>query len=51
MAESIARELDELPMPYLFDVVPLSSVRHRPLREHIARVGVQILAINRSERT
>jgi predicted nucleotidyltransferase len=42
-AESIARELDDLPIPYRFDVRPLASVRHPPLREHIARVGVQIL--------
>ena len=42
-AESIAAELDELPLPYVFDVQALSAIRYRPLREHIARVGVLIL--------
>lgn len=41
-AESIATELDELPLPYRFDVKVLSAVRNRPLREHIERVGVRI---------
>jgi predicted nucleotidyltransferase len=43
-AEAIASELDELPLPFRFDVVALSSIRHEPLREHIARVGVRIHA-------
>lgn len=41
-AEAIANELEELPLPYRFDVVALSAIRHDPLREHIARVGVRI---------
>lgn len=41
-AESIASELDELPLPYHFDVKALSAVAHRPLREHIERVGIRI---------
>lgn len=41
-AEAIASELEELPLPYHFDVKALASIRHRPLREHIARVGVRI---------
>jgi len=40
--EAIASELEELPMPFHFDVQPLSSIRHRPLLEHIRRVGIQI---------
>jgi predicted nucleotidyltransferase len=32
-------ELDELPMPYKFDVVSYEQVNHSPLREHIERVG------------
>jgi uncharacterized protein len=40
--EAIASELDELPMPYRFDVVALSNIRSAPLREHIARVGLRI---------
>lgn len=41
-AEAIASELDELPLPYRFDVKALSAIHHPPLREHIARVGVRI---------
>lgn len=37
--ERIAMELDELPLPYRFDVVHLEHLRHRGLIEHIARVG------------
>ena len=39
-AEAIARELEELPLPYRFDVKALTDIHHRPLREHIARAGV-----------
>jgi uncharacterized protein len=41
-AEAIARELDELPLPYHFDVKTLSAIQHQPLLDHIARVGVRI---------
>ena len=41
-AEAIASELDELPMPYRFDVRALGAIRHPPLLEHIARVGIRI---------
>jgi predicted nucleotidyltransferase len=41
-AESIAAELDELPLPYRFEVQPLAHIRHRPLLDHILRVGVRI---------
>jgi predicted nucleotidyltransferase len=41
-AEAIANELEELPLPYRFDVKALSGIHHPPLREHIARVGVRI---------
>ena len=36
---AIAGELDELPLPYAFDVQAYDAIRHRPLREHIDRVG------------
>lgn len=36
---SIAGELDELPLPYTFDVQAYDAIRHQPLREHIDRVG------------
>jgi uncharacterized protein len=39
LAARIAGELEELPLPYAFDVRAYSSVRHVPLREHIDRVG------------
>lgn len=38
-AESIALELEELPVPVQFDVHSLDAIRHRALREHIAPVG------------
>lgn len=31
--------LEELPTPYLFDVVDYNHITHTPLREHIDRVG------------
>lgn len=36
---AIAGELDELPLPYTFDVQAYAAIHHRPLREHIDRVG------------
>lgn len=36
---AIAGELDELPLPYTFDVQAYDAIRHPPLREHIGRVG------------
>lgn len=42
LAEEIAAELDELPLPYRFDVVAFSRITHIPLREHIERVGIRI---------
>ncbi len=41
-AAAIASELEELPLPYHFDVVALSNVNSAQLREHIARVRVRI---------
>jgi predicted nucleotidyltransferase len=36
---AVAGELDDLPLPYAFDVQAHEAIRHRPLREHIDRVG------------
>jgi len=36
---AIAGELDELPLPYAFDVQAYEAIHHRALREHIDRVG------------
>jgi len=32
-------ELEELPLPYLFDVRLYDAIEYRPLQEHIERVG------------
>ncbi len=41
-AEAIAAELDELPLPYHFDVKPFESIKLEALREHIQRVGLPV---------
>jgi len=41
-AEAVADELDELPLPYRFDVKAYGGIKYSPLREHIARVGVSL---------
>jgi uncharacterized protein len=41
-AERIAGELEELPLPYRFDVAALAAIKSPALREHIERVGVCI---------
>jgi len=43
-AEAIAAELEELPLPYRFDVQALEQISFAPLLEHIERVGVVIYA-------
>ena len=43
-AQAIANELEELPLPYRFDVTALDAVRIPSLREHIKRVGIRISA-------
>lgn len=41
-AEAIAEELDELPLPYRFNVKAYDTIRYQPLRDHIARAGVTL---------
>jgi predicted nucleotidyltransferase len=41
-AEAIASELDELPLPYRFEVQSLAHIQYAPLLEHIQRVGMVI---------
>ena len=41
-AEALASELDELPLPYRFEVQPLAHIQYRPLLEHIKRAGILI---------
>jgi uncharacterized protein len=38
-AEAIAADLDELPLPYRFDVRKYSGIQSPDLRDHIRRVG------------
>ncbi len=44
--ESLAMELDELPLPYKFDVKSIAGIRNPALSEHITRVGVEIYKDN-----
>jgi len=39
-AESIAAELDELPLPYRFDIKAFESIKQHSLRDHIQRRGI-----------
>ena len=41
-AEAIAAELDELPLPYRFEVQALAHIHYPPLVEHIQQVGIPI---------
>jgi predicted nucleotidyltransferase len=41
-AEALAAELDELPLPYRFDVVAIGSLKEGELLDHIKRVGQAI---------
>ena len=41
-AETIAAELDDLPLPYRYDVQPFDLIQSQPLREHIERVGITL---------
>jgi len=42
----VAMKLEELPLPYKFDVQLLASIKHLPLKEHIDRVGIAIYSKN-----
>jgi predicted nucleotidyltransferase len=44
-AEAIAAELEELPLPYRFEVQSLDHIHHLPLLEHIRRVGIVIYPV------
>ena len=41
-AESIAAELDELPLAYRFDVKSFDLIKLQTLREHIEQVGIAV---------
>ena len=40
--ESLSMELDELPLPYRFDLQTMSTIKNQSLLEHIERVGIVI---------
>ena len=40
--EAIALDLEDLLLPYRFDLVTMARLEHEGLREHIKRVGVTI---------
>ena len=42
VAESLRGKLEDLAIPYRFDVQIVERIQHEPLREHIDRVGVRI---------
>ncbi len=44
-AEAISAELDELPLPYHFDVLAFDVIEHNSLREHIERVGLPLYTL------
>jgi predicted nucleotidyltransferase len=48
-AESIAAELDELPLPYRDDVKPFHLIKLVSLREHIERVGITVYPSEKTE--
>jgi predicted nucleotidyltransferase len=50
-AEAVTDELDELPLPYRFDVKAYGSIKYGPLREHIARVGISLYQHDPSDQT
>ncbi|MFA5257096.1 MAG: nucleotidyltransferase domain-containing protein [Opitutales bacterium] len=49
--ERLSMVLDELPLPYKFDVVGFESIGNPALREHIERAGVALYEAGRSVTT
>lgn len=39
LSNRVKADLEDLPTPYLFDVVDYQRIKHLPLKEHIDRVG------------
>jgi predicted nucleotidyltransferase len=40
--QAVAAELDELPLPYKYDVQVFDLIRDIPLRDHIERIGISL---------
>ncbi len=49
-AEAIQLDLEELPLPYVFNVVAYGAITHPPLREHIDRVGRLVFEADQNSR-
>ena len=41
----ISHELDELPLPFSFDVKDYKTIKHAPLKEHIDEFGKILYSI------
>lgn len=41
-AASIAYELNDLPLPYTFDVKALEALQNTPVGDHVTRVGITV---------
>ena len=44
----ILGELDELPLPYTFDVKAYESIKHEPLKRHIDEIGRTLYTVEGS---
>ncbi len=42
LTESIRNDLEQLPMPYKFDVIAYDLIQNTDIKEHIDRVGIII---------
>jgi uncharacterized protein len=49
VAEALKCELENLPLPYHFDVQPFECITNPSLREHIERVGFRIYESDRPQ--
>jgi predicted nucleotidyltransferase len=49
--EALALELNDLPLPYKFDLKSLGNIQNSALLEHIERVGITIFPIQNTSRS
>jgi predicted nucleotidyltransferase len=47
--EDIASAMDDLPLPYLFDIKAVSRLRNAALIDHVRRVGVEIYTCRKAD--